>query len=119
MGIVVLTGTLTFDREILGIAVGDGTLNPSDTLVGHPGAAFPTPPNGLRGWEFGFGDGAAPNTIDQITLSADRKTIDVVPRCNGLDQFRVITTVPEPATWLLMASAGAPLGIWRRFRSLR
>jgi hypothetical protein len=99
-------GKLTFDEKILGICVYEQTLDPSDLILGLPGTEYPLPPSGFRGLEFGFGDGAASNTIDLITLSDDRFTVEFNTRTRGLDQFRIITAVPEVSSVVQLMIAG-------------
>jgi len=109
-----IAGSITFSHDILGLIVNPGTLDNTDNMVGVPGLFYAKVNN--RGPEF---DPDAP-AADFVTLSADRRTVTLnLLNAGSVDQLRVITAVPEPATWLLMASAGAMLGIWRRFRSRR
>ena len=50
------------------------------------------------------------NTFDGINLSVDRKTVFVILSTQlSLDQVRIITAVPEPATNTLFALGGLAL----------
>ncbi|RMF86878.1 MAG: hypothetical protein D6739_02515, partial [Nitrospirae bacterium] len=86
--VVRLTGSVTFDRPILGVLVADNTLAGSDGPLGHPGTLYPTT-LALRGLEF-------PGQ-DYLTLSADMRTLELDWTASDvLDQVRVVTAVPEP-----------------------
>ncbi|MEM7411837.1 MAG: PEP-CTERM sorting domain-containing protein [Myxococcota bacterium] len=90
-----LSGSIIFDRPILGIIGSDPELNSSDAGLGAPGTAYPTGVSGRDTWE----------AADSITLSADRLTltIDNFRVFDGFtDQLRVIV-VPEASTGSLLA----------------
>lgn len=105
---VIVAGS--FPNPVLGIIVGDTFLDASDPILGNPGTAYPT---GLafRGLEIPyllladvvFWSG------NQVFVSIQSTTADV------LDQVRVITAVPEPATiWLAVVAGPAALLLRRR-----
>lgn len=85
------SGAITFDRDILGLAILDAELDGSDG-VGAPATTYPTG-QVFRGFEMTEPFGT-PGTQarDDVVLSADRRTIELrfgVSCC--LDQLRVIT----------------------------
>lgn len=94
-------GTITFDREILGVIVLDATLDASDSVVGNPGTVYPTGVVG-RGLDFGV--------LDLVRVLDDRRTllIGALEDIN-FDQVRIITAVPEPSTFALCGLALAGL----------
>ena len=78
-----LTGTATFNSEILGVILDSGKLNASDSEIGISGIGYPT--SGGRGWEIGGKTGT-------FSISADGRTICVVGLVEEqLDQMRIIT----------------------------
>jgi hypothetical protein len=87
-----LQGSVTFDADIIGVIVTDGSLDKSD-ILGSPGTMYP---NGLdhRGLEFeGLSKGG-----DIVVLSADRRTLTFNIRFGSvLDEIRVITANPVRA----------------------
>jgi hypothetical protein len=101
--------------NILGIITSDAGLDATDALLGNPGTLYPT---GLafRGMELHY-----PITPD--VLYWDNNTIFISFVSNTLavmDQFRVLTIVPEPAAWLSLALGAMlllPFGVARRRRT--
>lgn len=102
-----LSGSLVFDRDIIGIIVGtfngvntvnggiDGdTHDVSNQILGRPGIAYGREPLEVR-----FGD-------DPFTLSADRRTIDFSFAFGTIgDNMRIITqatSIPEPSSTFLV-----------------
>jgi prealbumin domain-containing protein/Big-like domain-containing protein/PKD domain-containing protein len=82
-----LTGSVTFDADILGVIVLDRNLDKSDYL-GSPTTSYPTKLH-ERGLEL---TGALANGGDLVTISADRRTLTFNVRFSSvLDQIRVIT----------------------------
>lgn len=95
-------GTITFDREILGVILLDSTLDASDLVVGNPGTTYPTGVAG-RGLDFGV--------LDLVRLLDDRRTLLIGALEDvHFDQVRIITAVPEPSTWALCGMALLGLG---------
>jgi hypothetical protein len=89
------SGTITFDTNVLGIALLDATLAGSNFL-GAPGTLYST---SGQGFELGL--------PDTVTLSADRRTVTILNFANtASDDLRIITAVtaavPEPGTLSLM-----------------
>jgi hypothetical protein len=114
-------GTVTFDREILGVILLPARLDASDAILGAPGTAYPT-------GELARGAEESSTELDAITLSADRRTLTVALRTLGrADQIRVVTAsslvvptapTPEPTSVvMLVVGAGVSvLGLRRRGR---
>ncbi len=111
-------GTITFDQDILGIIVGvngginqthpDNTLGLSNSVLGLPGI----------GYDFTITD-LFPGGGDQISLSADRRTIGFTLISGpGSDNMRVITAVPEPTPFTLSFTTFMLLAIYRRNKQL-
>lgn len=102
----VLSGSLTFTMPILGLLVRHNSMNNSDSLLGATGTTYGK--GGSRGLENG----------DDITLSADRRTltIDRLFETGNMDQVRIVTgaVIPEPTTRAL-AFAGLVVMV-HRFR---
>jgi hypothetical protein len=90
-----LTGSVTVDCPIVGVIALTPQLDASDAALGRVGTLYPTGTEARRGLEF----------EEEITLSADRKTLIVTleiqsealpggPGDPTLDQIRVITSCP-------------------------
>jgi hypothetical protein len=88
----------TFPNPILGVITSDSLLDATDTTLGNPSTSYPT---GLanRGLELPFA--ITPDAVfwsgNQVFFQVESNTAAV------LDQLRVITSVPEPSTLLLLA----------------
>lgn len=115
---VLLSGSITFDREVLGIAIFNIQLNQSDTILGLPGTLYPT--GGERELDISIGGIVGVGGNDNITLSEDRRTVTLnFGNIGGGDQLRIVTaSVPEPSTWALMVAAVMTVCFLRR-RSIR
>ena len=90
------SGSITFNTDILGAIVLDPEFASSNGVVGHPGTLYS--PNGVQ-LELG--------SPDAFTISADRRTLSFNFTSNtAADNVRIITatSVPEPASILLVAS---------------
>ena len=109
------SGSWTFNQTILGIILLDETLDASDSSLGNTGTSYPTGTQ-WRGIEIGLGQSGD----DSITLESDGKTLNlnlVEARSVGIEQIRVITAVPIPATLLLFGSGIIGfVGIIRRLK---
>ncbi|WP_448586165.1 PEPxxWA-CTERM sorting domain-containing protein [Thermaurantiacus sp.] len=98
-------GFVTFNRPIIAVITSGAWLVASDFL-GDPGTTYNS--FGNRGLEI----------TDSFTLSPDKKTLnfDFTARTPG-DNIRVLTYVPEPATWaMLIAGFGLVGAAARRYR---
>ena len=100
-------GSITFDRDILGLIILNSNLNATAAFPGLSTTTYAT--NG----ELEINKTAA---FDSVTLSADRRTVSFDFRdASAPDDIRVITTaVPEPSTGLLLALGMAVILWWRR-----
>lgn len=94
--LIELSGSVTFNRDILGVIISNERLDASDDPLGHPGTLYPT---GLDN------RGTAVNSemFDSITLSSDLRTLSVDMRVGSvIDQVRVLTApIPEPSSLAL------------------
>lgn len=100
-GAYTFTGTITFDKEIVGVFFADGSLDATDAIFGSE----------LTDYEGGrYGRGTLEGVRDVITISEDRKTITFELRAGGTsgDQFRVVTAnaVPAPGALALVGLGG-------------
>jgi hypothetical protein len=90
--------SFTFPQPILGVITSDPLLDATDNTLGNPSTSYPT---GLtnRGLELPF-----PITPDAVFWSGNQVFFQVETNTAAiLDQLRVITSVPEPSTFLLLA----------------
>lgn len=94
-----LFGVVTLPQMVLGIIVEDSSLDATDAALGAGGTLYPT------GTQYrGLNSGLLP---DFLFLSGNRVDLAALLRLQPkLDQFRVITVVPEPASGTLLALAG-------------
>ena len=104
-GVVMLTGSVTFDpgETILGIQTHTPYLDLADAVVGDPLATYPTGLLDFRAFE------TLPGT-DKVTVppSLDSASFTLIAEL-GIDQARIVTLVPEPATLSLLAIGGLAL----------
>lgn len=86
---VTLTGSVTFDENVVGIIFSNANLDSSD-WIGASGTAYPSGDN-RKGMDTEGG------STDQIILSEDRRSIEFrMLLWDGFDQIRVITTPERP-----------------------
>lgn len=96
--------SVTFDTPIIGIMVRDSTLDASDGQLGAAGTIYPTGQR-RRSYEF---------TPDRIIVSADLRTVTIrTVSKNDMDEIRILTQVPEPAS-LALVGLGAAAALFRR-----
>ena len=91
-------GSVTFNREILGLIVFNDGLDATDSILGSSATLYPTasPNRGIIAEQRGN---------DSLTLTADRKTLQfTLETANRVDSLRIIT-VPEPNALLLSSIA--------------
>lgn len=99
----VFEGSIRFGQNILAIITDEMVLDSSDPIVGLPSVIYPTNMSRVkRGTldNFDFGD--------TITYSSDRRKISFHMTNNGedIEQFRVITYSPEPASGAMLMIGG-------------
>jgi len=83
----IVTGTVTFDKAIIGVIFTAARLNASDLALGNPGTIYPfTDPN--RGFS---------NVIDTFTLLSPFTLQFTLANSGAMDEIRVLT-VPAPGT---------------------
>ncbi len=104
----VYNGSLKFSTDVLGVIVTSAQLSATNALLGHPGTLYSASNQGL---EF--------SSQDSVNLAGDRRTLSLhLVASNAADDIRIITAgsvlIPEPATWVLVASCGAFLLVRRR-----
>ena len=95
-----LSGSVTFDHQILGVIIHTLKLKNSDSVLGALGTVYPT----------GSYDRGLELEEDALAISPDMRTLTIdLWRADTLtDQVRVITT-PEPGTVLLFSLGGLVL----------
>jgi hypothetical protein len=98
------TGTVTFARPILGLILFNPNLFASDFLD-NKGFTF-LPAGGNRGLEHG----------DTVSFAGNVLTYDLIAGNPG-DNIRVLTAVPEPATWAMLVAGFGLVGYAARRRS--
>lgn len=99
-------GFATFDTDNLGLITSEPKLNATDPLLGLRTVAYPTSVIGIN-----RGSLDSPGAFDTVTLSADRRTVSfALGHDDGnIEQFRVITLIPEPSTLALAVFGFAAL----------
>ncbi len=106
-----LSGTMTFENDILGVIVLSTDLTTSDSDLGAAGTLYTTGviADQLRGLELRQG------LLDSIEISPDRRTITINARSIlARDQIRIVTAVPEPASLGLIVLGGVIAAFSRR-----
>lgn len=113
---VIYHGSITFDTEVLAIAVFNLRLNQSDAVVGLNEVLYPTGTE--RQLDINPGGIVGERGNDHITLSPDRRTVLFeIGNTGGLDQARILVAsvpVPEPSTLALLGAAALTLLVRRR-----
>lgn len=102
--IVEYLGSITFDQDIIGIIVRVSNMDESNLTLGLPGTTYAHGVN--RSLEL-VPDGVGVVAPDAIMLSADRRTISMdIRNGNSIDEFRIVTAVPEFNSVSLVAVVG-------------
>lgn len=94
----VLTGTVTFSREIVALQWRAGTLAASDLIVGREGLDY----DDSAGRSFGVG------FSDVLVLGDDRRTLTVTVYANNPDEVRVLTLAEGAAPPLVRSTTLVP-----------
>ncbi len=119
---VFFDGTIAFspDTRILGIILRANPLDNFDTLVESLFPGRTIYPNGTnRILEFLTGDDFV-RAHDAITFDPVTKTISMhLANGDSVDQFRIITAVPETSSFLMAAIAASLIAAYRLHRTLR
>ena len=99
------TVTVEFDNPILGIVTSNPHLIASEGQLGAAGTTYNASNLGMEN-----------NATDTIVIAPDGRTLTATLRVAGsnLDQFRVLTAVPEPASMAMLAAGGLLLARRRR-----
>lgn len=98
------TGSVTFNRDILGILVETSSLDATDATLGALGTNYQV--DDFRGIEGPGFDTMGPTVNDIITLLPDFRTVRFdFATTTRLDEIRVITAAPEPSTAALVVLA--------------
>ena len=106
-----LTGSVTFDGQILGLIFNDPRLNATDSLLGAPGTAYP---GGVVGRRFLFSEGS-----DVFSISGGQLTFNFTSFVSDgfIDQMRIVTAaVPTPGSLALAGLGLLALGASARAR---
>ncbi len=100
-------GSATFTTDILGIIWSESKLNDTDLPLGLATVVYPG--GGVK-----RGSLDSPGSIDTITLSATLRTVSFkLGHDDGnIEQFRVITLIPEPSSLALAVFGFAALIAW-------
>lgn len=104
------TGSVTFPFEIIGVIVRGRRLRLSDDDLGVPGVQYSQSDN-YRGLELDTQD------EERFEISSDMRTLTFWFRTtNVLDEMRIITVVPEPASVIALGAGLAAVMAKRRRR---
>ncbi|MFP4144240.1 MAG: PEP-CTERM sorting domain-containing protein [Phycisphaeraceae bacterium] len=100
-------GSITFNQDIIGLIVNDDLLDGTDDDFGLDNMTYPTGMAG-RGLELDAGD--------RVLIGDDLRTlyVELVSGGMDIDQVRVITAVPEPASLALLGLGGSLMLLRRR-----
>lgn len=79
----VVEGTITFDKEILGVIASSDKLNATNSMFGSPWLLRCQHPE--RGFE-----GTPNRNSDRVEISSDRHTLKIAVRTESIDQLRVL-----------------------------
>ena len=90
-----LSGSVTFDTDVLGLIVLASALDASDPELGADDTEYPTGDVGRRMELDCCGDD--PDNLDVVGLSADRRTVNltVITEGGDVDQVRIITAAEQ------------------------
>jgi hypothetical protein len=103
-----LSGSITFDSDVIGLIVLSQAQNNTDAYPGLLSVSYPQQ-EPSRGLEIVVG-GVGQDSNDEITLSADRRTVFLNLRTGMVqDEVRFITAAPEPGGALLASIAALRL----------
>lgn len=106
-----IEGSITFDADILGVITKTNSLLATHPILGLGGVIYPT----------GDNQGTEPNNAGTfLTLSEDRRTVSFrLAVDTHIDTFRIVTTVPEASSVILLALGGGILSLFHGIAKLR
>jgi hypothetical protein len=111
----VYQGSITFPFQILGVIARGRRLRLTDPRLGVSGTQYAQSDN-YRGYELGDWSGRDWGP-ERFRISDDRYTLEFAcGTTNVVDELRILTAVPEPASLLVLSAGVAGLAGLRRWR---
>jgi hypothetical protein len=104
-------GTVTVGRPIIAVITNSGQLIATNYL-GAAGTTYIS----NDGWGLEFPDVNASSTRLGTTISGNTVTFDWITNKGGPDSIRILTLVPEPATWAMLIAGFGLVGFAARRR---
>lgn len=106
-------GSITFNFQILGVIARGRRLRLTDPDLGQSSTRYSQSDN-YRGYELDTQD------VEQFSLSSDMHTLDFYCRTTTVvDELRILTVVPEPASLSVLGAGVAALVLRSRRKAMR